>query len=104
MTAKLDSVDSIGCVVAFLIGAALENKFVNFSTNVDLGVKIRRAIIGCIVGGAAMVLLILIKLTGFEFFYEFCKGFLPIISVIFLAPFAFNYLETKTNFRFKKLS
>ena len=102
--AKLDSIDSIGCVLAFLIGAALENKFVNFSTNVDLGVKIRRVIIGCGVGGAAICLLFLIKLTGFKFFYEFCKGFLPIISVIFLAPLAFNYFETKTNFRFKKIS
>lgn len=102
--AKLDSLDSIGCVTAFLIGAALENKFVHFGTNVDLGVKIRRVIIGCIVGGAAMVLLLLIKLTGFEFFYEFCKGFLPIIAIIFLAPFAFNYFETKTKFRFKKFS
>ena len=100
--AKLDSLDSIGCVAAFLIGAALENKFVNFSTNVDLGVKVRRAIIGGAVGGAAMVLLLLIKLTGFKFFYEFCKGFLPIIAIIFLAPLAFNYVETKTGYRFKK--
>ena len=102
--AKLDSMDVIGGAFAFLIGVALENKFVNFSTNVDLGVKVRRVIIGCGVGGAAICLLFLIKLTGFKFFYEFCKGFLPIISVIFLAPFAFNYFETKTNFRFKKIS
>ena len=100
--AKLDSLDSIGCFTAFLIGAALENKFVNFNTNVDLGVKVRRAIIGGAVGGAAMVLLLLIKLTGFEFFYEFCKGFLPIIAIIFLAPLTFNYVETKTVYRFKK--
>ena len=102
--AKLDSIDSIGCALAFLIGAALENKFVNFSTNVDFGVKVRRVIIGGIVGGAAMVLLLAIKFTGFKFFYEFCKGFLPIISVIFLAPYAFNYFETKTRFKFKKIS
>ena len=102
--AKLDSMDVIGGAFAFLIGVALENKFVNFSTNVDLGVKVRRVIIGCGVGGAAICLLFLIKLTGFKFFYEFCKGFLPIISVIFLAPLTFNYFETKTNFRFKKIS
>jgi membrane-associated phospholipid phosphatase len=101
--AQIDSMDSIGCVVAFLMGVALENKFVNFSTNVDFGVKVRRVIIGGIVSGAAMVLLFLIKLTGCEFLYEFCKGFLPFISIIFLAPFAFNYLETKTKFRFKRL-
>ena len=101
--AKLDSIDSIGGTLGFLIGAALEQKFINFSTNVDLGVKIRRVIIGGIVGGAAMVLLLLIKLTGFKFFYEFCKGFMPFISITFLAPYAFNYLENKTRFKFKKL-
>lgn len=101
--AKLDSLDSIGCTLGFLIGAALEQKFINFSTNVDIGVKIRRVIIGGIVGGAAMVLLLLIKLTGFEFFYEFCKGFLPFISITFLGPYAFNYLEKNTRFKFKKL-
>jgi len=100
--AQLDSIDSIGCVTAFLIGAALENKFVNFNVNVDLGTKIRRVIIGCGVGGAAIVLLLLIKFTGFEFLYEFCKGFLPFFAVIFLAPFAFNYFENK--FHFKKFS
>ena len=103
-TAKLDSIDCIGVVFGFLIGAALEKHFINFSTNVDLGVKIRRVLIGGIVGGAAMVLLLLIKLTGFKFFYEFCKGFLPMFSVIFLAPFTFNYLEKKTRFKFKKFS
>ena len=102
--AKLDSIDSIGITLGFLIGAALEYKFVHFSTNVDLGVKIRRVLIGCATGGAAMLLLLLIKLTGFEIFYEFCKGFLPMFAVIFLAPFAFNYLETKTRFKFKKFS
>ena len=101
--AKLDSMDSIGGTLGFLIGAALEQKFINFSTNVDIGVKIRRVIIGGIVGGAAMVLLLLIKLTGFEFFYEFCKGFLPFITITFLVPYAFNYLEKNTRFKFKKL-
>ncbi len=101
--AKIDSLDSIGGTFGFLLGAALEYKFVNFSTNVDLGVKIRRVLIGGIVGGAAMVLLYIFKIAGLEIVYEFCKGFLPIISIIFLVPFAFNYLERKTKFKFKKL-
>ena len=101
--AKLDSIDSIGVAFGFLIGAALERNFVHFSTNVDIGVKFRRVLIGGIVGGAAMILLLLIKLTGFEFFYEFCKGFLPLFAITFLIPYAFNYFETKTRFRFKKL-
>ena len=102
--AKLDSLDSIGVTLGFLIGAALEYKFVNFSTNVDLGVKVRRVIIGGIVGGAAMVLLLLIKLTGLEMLYEFFKGFMPLFAITFLIPYAFNYFEQKTRFKFKKFS
>ena len=101
--AKLDSVDSIGITLGFLIGAALENKFIDFSTNVDIGVKIRRVLIGGAVGGAAIVLMLLIKLTGFEIIYEFFKGFMPLFSITFLIPYAFNYLEKKTRFKFKKL-
>lgn len=102
--AKLDSIDSIGVTLGFLIGAALEYKFVNFSTNVDLGVKVRRVIIGGIVGGASMVLLLLIKLTGLEMLYEFFKGFMPLFAITFLIPYAFNYFEQKTRFKFKKFS
>ena len=100
--AKIDSLDSIGVTLGFLIGAALEYKFVNFSTNVDLGVKVRRVIIGGIVGGASMVLLLLIKLTGLEMLYEFFKGFMPLFAITFLIPYAFNYFEQKTRFKFKK--
>lgn len=101
--AKIDSLDSIGVTLGFLLGAALEYKFVNFSTNVDLGVKVRRVIIGSVVGGLAMVLLVILKFSGLEIVYEFCKGFLPTLSIIFFAPFAFNYLEKKSRFKFKKL-
>ncbi len=101
--AKLDSIDSIGVTLGFLIGAALEKNFVNFSTNVDLGVKIRRVLIGGAVGGVSMIFLLIFKLIGLEMVYEFFKGFMPMLAIIFLAPFAFNYFETKTRFRFKKL-
>lgn len=102
--AILDSIDVIGLTLGFLVSAALENKFVNFSTNVDLGVKIRRVIIGSAVGGAAMVFMYSFKLLGLEMLYEFSKGFMPMFAIVFLAPFAFNYFETKTRFRFKKIS
>lgn len=91
--AKLDSIDKIGCFVGFLVGAFLENKFIDFNINVSRRKKIRRVIVGCIVGGVAMAFLLAIKLTGFEIFYEFCKGFLPFFAVIFLAPLAFNHVE-----------
>jgi membrane-associated phospholipid phosphatase len=100
--AKLDSMDSIGMALGFLIGVALENKFVNFSTNVDFGVKIRRIIVGGIVGGAAIAVLLVLKFTGLNFVYEFFKGFLPLLTLTFFVPYAFNYLETKTRYRFKK--
>lgn len=94
--AKIDAVDKIGCFLGFLIGAFLENKFVDFKVNVSRRKKIRRIIIGCIVCGVAMAVLLLIKLTGFKIFYEFCKGFLPFFSVLFLAPFAFSSIEKKS--------
>ena len=93
--AQLDSVDKVGSFAGFLLGAFLENIFVNFKTNVSQRKKFRRAIIGCVVGGVAMALLLLIKMTHFEIFYEFCKGFLPFFSVIFLAPLVFNHYERK---------
>lgn len=93
--AQLDSLDKVGSFAGFLLGAFLENIFVNFKTNVSRRKKTRRAIIGCVVGGVAMALLLLIKLTHFEIFYEFCKGFLPFFSVIFLAPLAFSHYERK---------
>ena len=94
--AQLDSLDKVGCFAGFLLGVFLENQFVNFKVNVSRQIKIRRAIIGCIVGGVAMIFLYLIKMTGLEMFYEFCKGFLPFVAVIFLAPFAFNSIEKKS--------
>ncbi len=102
--ARLDSLDSIGAAAGFLIGVALESKFVNFSTSVDLGVKIRRGIIGCFVGGIAMVALVALKIFASAELYEFCKGFLPLFAIIFLAPLAFSNFERRTKLRFKRLS
>ncbi|MBO4401956.1 MAG: phosphatase PAP2 family protein [Selenomonadaceae bacterium] len=100
-TARLDSIDSVGVAAGFLIGWALENRFVNFSLNVDRATKIRRVIIGGVTGGAAMALLLVMKKFGGGVFYEFCKGFLPLFTVIFLAPLAFSCVERKL--RFKRL-
>lgn len=100
-TARLDSIDSIGVTVGFLLGWALEWRFVNFSLNVDRATKIRRVIIGCAVGGAAMALLLVLKKLAGAAVYEFCKGFMPLFAVIFLAPLAFTFVERK--FRFRRL-
>lgn len=100
-TARLDSIDSIGVTVGFLLGWALEWRFVKFSVDVDRATKIRRVIIGCAVGGAAMVLLLVLKKLAGAAVYEFCKGFLPLFAVIFLAPLAFTCVERKL--RFKRL-
>lgn len=93
--AQLDSVDKIACFAGFLTGAFLENKYVHFKMTVPATIKIRRAIIGCIVGGAMMLILYLIKLTDIKILYEFCKGFIPFISVIFIAPLIFNFTEKR---------
>ena len=102
--ALLDSLDGVGAAAGFLIGMALENRFVNFSTQVDLGVKVRRVIIGCVVGGIAMFALLILKHFAAAELYEFCKGFLPFLAIIFFAPLAFSIFERKTKFCFKRLS
>lgn len=92
--AVVDGVDGVGGALGFFIGWALERQFVNFDINVDLQTKIRRVIIGGIVGGVTMALLLLFKLVADDTIpYEFCKGFLPIIAIIFLGPLAFNFVE-----------
>lgn len=96
--ARIDSLDSIGCTAGFLIGVALENRFVNFSTNVGRAIKIRRMIIGGLVGGVAFAALYGIKIFANAAVYEFCKGFLPFIAIIFLAPAAFNFVEHRRRF------
>ncbi|MBR6012551.1 MAG: phosphatase PAP2 family protein [Selenomonadaceae bacterium] len=91
--AIIDSFDKVGAFTGFLLGAFLEHKFINFKLNVSRKIKIRRIIIGGIVCGAAMVLLFILKKSGIEILYEFGKGFLPFISVSFLAPYTFNRVE-----------
>ena len=93
--ARLDSLSSIGAAAGFLIGWAAEFRFVRFSVNVSRTTKIRRVIIGSFVGGVAMVALFAVKEFGGAALYEFCKGFLPTIAVIFLAPLAFNFVEKR---------
>ena len=99
LRAVIDSLDSIGGVAGFLIGLPLENHFVNFTTNVDRATKMRRIIIGGVVGGAAMTLLYALKVFSNIAIYEFCKGFLPLIAIIFLAPLAFSFVEKRVKFR-----
>ena len=99
LRAVIDSLDSIGGVAGFLIGLPLENRFVNFTTSVDRATKIRRIIIGGVVGGAAMILLYALKIFSNVAIYEFCKGFLPLIAIIFLAPLAFNFVEKRLRFK-----
>ena len=98
-SARLDSVDIIGTAAGFLLGWAAEWRFVNFSVNVDRATKIRRVIIGSVVGGAAMALLLVLKKFGGAAVYEFCKGFLPLFAVLFLAPLAFSCVERKLKFK-----
>lgn len=96
--ARLDSIDSIGVAAGFLIGWAAEFRFVRFSVQVTRTTKIRRMIIGSFVGGTAMVLLFVLKHLVGAAVYAFCKGFVPLFAIIFLAPLAFNYVE-KRRFR-----
>lgn len=96
--ARLDSLDSIGAAFGFLAGLAAEFRFVRFSVSVPRAVKIRRVVIGCAVGAAAMVVLVLLKKLVGGAAYEFCKGFVPFFVIIFLAPLAFDFAERRRKF------
>lgn len=90
-----DSVDGVGCALGFLIGWILERRFVNFSTKVDKQTKIRRVIISCLVGAVVLSVIYTFKFLGLILIHEFLKGFLPLVTILFLAPLAFDYCERK---------
>ncbi len=99
LQARIDSLDSLGGAAGFLFGVALENQYVKFTTKVDSATKIRRVIIGGVVGGAAMALLYGLKIFSNVAIYEFCKGFLPLLAIIFLAPLTFSFIERRVKFK-----
>ncbi|MBQ7453466.1 MAG: phosphatase PAP2 family protein, partial [Selenomonadaceae bacterium] len=94
--ARADAFDALGFGLAFLLGWFLEQRIINFKTNVAPKIRLRRIIIGVAVLGVISVaiyplLKILLGVGGYKFF----KAFLPFFSILFVIPLIFTKVEKK---------
>lgn len=99
LKARADAFDALGFGLAFFLGWFLEQKFINFKTNVSPKDKLWRIIIGFgILGVIAVAIYPLLKIFLSVETYKFFKAFLPFFSILFIIPMIF----TKVEKRFKK--
>ena len=96
--ARADAFDAAGFALAFLFGWFLEQKFINFKTNVSPKRRLWRIIIGFgILGVIAVIFYPLMKILLSVEAYKFFRAFLPFFAILFAIPLAF----TKAEQRFK---
>ena len=99
LTARADAFDALGFGLAFFLGWFLEQKFINFKTNVTPKDRLWRVIIGfAILGVIAVIIYPIMKVLFSVEAYKFFKAFLPFFSILFVIPLIF----TKVERRFKK--
>ncbi len=99
LAARADAFDALGFGLAFFLGWFLEQKFINFKTNVSPKDRLWRIIIGfAILGVIAVIFYPLMKILLSVEAYKFFKAFLPFFSILFLIPLIF----TKVEQRFKR--
>ena len=94
--ARASAFDELGFGLAFFLGWFLEQKFINFKTNVTARKRLWRIVIGFgILGVIAVIFYPLMKiLLGIEA-YKFFKAFLPFFSILFVIPLIFTRVERK---------
>ena len=96
LKARTDAFDALGFGLAFFLGWFLEQKFINFKTNVAPKVRLRRILIGfAILGVIAVAIYPLLKIICNAELYKFFKAFLPFFSILFLIPLTFTQVEHK---------
>lgn len=96
LTARADAFDALGFGLAFFLGWFLEQKFINFKTNVSSKDRLWRVIIGFgILGVIAVVVYPLLKIFLSVEAYKFFKAFLPFFSILFLIPLVFTRVEKR---------
>ena len=96
ITARADAFDALGFGLAFFFGWFLEQKFINFKTNVAPKVRLRRIIIGfAILGVIAVAIYPLLKLFLSVAAYKFFKSFLPFFAILFVIPLIFTQVEKR---------
>lgn len=96
--ARADAFDALGFGLAFFLGWFLEQKYINFKTNVSPKKRLWRIIIGFgVLGVIAVIFYPLMKMLFSVEMYKFFKAFLPFFSILFVIPWLF----TKAEKRFK---
>lgn len=99
--ARADAFDALGFGLAFFLGWFLEQKLINFKTNVSPKDRLWRIIIGfAVLGVIAVIIYPLMKMLFSVEAYKFFKAFLPFFSILFIIPLIF----TKVEQRFKNQS
>lgn len=94
LKARADAFDALGFGLAFFLGWFLEQKFINFKTNVSPKDKLWRIIIGFgILGVIAVAIYPLLKIFLSVEAYKFFKAFLPFFSILFIIPLIFTKVE-----------
>ncbi len=96
LTARADAFDALGFGLAFFLGWFLEQKFINFKTNVSPKDRLWRIIIGfAILGVIAVIVYPLLKIFLSVEAYKFFKAFLPFFSILFVIPLIFTQVERR---------
>lgn len=94
--ARADAFDALGFGLAFFLGWFLEQKFINFKTNVSPKNRLWRIIIGfTVLGVIAVAIYPLIKILFSVEAYKFFKAFLPFFSILFIIPLIFTKVEQR---------
>lgn len=96
LEARIDAFDALGFGLSFFLGWFLEQKFINFKTNVSPKDKLWRIIIGfSILGVIAAIIYPLLKMFLSVEAYKFFKAFLPFFSILFVIPLIFTQVERR---------
>ncbi|MBT9143157.1 MAG: hypothetical protein DDT29_01556 [Dehalococcoidia bacterium] len=90
--ARGDPSPTLGFLFGFPIGVMLEMKYINFSTEVSLGTKILRALMGFSLLAGLMIILPLLGLGG-TYYLRFIRSATISFAGAFLVPLVFKAIK-----------
>ncbi|MCG2676237.1 phosphatase PAP2 family protein [bacterium] len=90
--ARGDPSPTLGFLFGFPIGVMLEMKYINFSTDVSLGTKILRALMGFSLLAGLMIILPLLGLGG-TYYLRFIRSAMIAFAGAFLVPLLFKAIK-----------
>lgn len=96
LKARADAFDALGFGMALFLGWFLEQRFINFKTQVAPKIRLRRILIGfAVLGVIAVAIYPLLKNFFSIEVYNFFKAFLPFFSILFVIPLIFTKVEER---------